>query len=86
MTFRTLLEMMQQFVAENPNHESLDRQVVVRVGVPNDNDDEDFDEDLYVGGLQSAVVDAGCTEEFALVLDADQDPELGMATGATGVN
>ncbi len=71
MTFRELLQAMQQFVAANPDHESLDRQVVVRLGVPSGDDDED----LYVGGLQSAVVDAGCTEEFSLVLDGDQDPE-----------
>jgi len=71
MTFRKLLKTMQQFAAENPGHEALDRQVVVRVGVPNG----DGDEDLHVGGLQSAVVDAGCTDEFALVLDADQEPD-----------
>jgi hypothetical protein len=71
MTFRKLLDKMQQFAAKNPDHEALDQQVVVRVGVPND----DTDEDLHVGGLQSAVVDAGCTDEFALVLDADQDPD-----------
>ncbi len=54
MTFRKLLETIQQFAAENPDHEALDR---------------------HVGGLQSAVVDAGCTDEFALVLDADQEPD-----------
>ncbi len=47
MTFRKLLETIQQFAAENPDHEALDR----------------------------AVVDAGCTDEFALVLDADQEPD-----------
>ncbi len=71
MTFRKSLEMMQQFTVDHPGHESLDRQVVIRLGVPSSNDDED----LHCGGLQSAVVDAGCTEEYALVLDADQDPE-----------
>jgi hypothetical protein len=70
MTFRKLLKEMQQFADENPGHEALDRQVVVRVGVANGDDDED----LHVGGLQSAVVDAGCTDEFVLVLDADQEP------------
>jgi hypothetical protein len=71
ITFRALLTQLQQFAAENPDHEALDRQVVLRVGVPNGDDDED----IHVGGLQSAIVDAGCTEEFALVLDADQEPE-----------
>lgn len=70
MTFRQLLLSMQNFVAEHPNHESLDRQVIVRVGIADDDDDE-----IHVGGLQSAVVDAGHTDDFALVLDADQDPE-----------
>lgn len=71
MTFRQLHAAMLQFIAEHPDHESLDRQVVVRVGVT----DGDDDEDLHVGGLQSAIVDAGCTDEFALTLDADQEPE-----------
>lgn len=71
MTFRQLHAAMLQFIAEHPNHEALDRQVVVRVGVPNGDDDED----LHVGGLQSAIVDAGCTEEFSLTLDADQEPD-----------
>lgn len=71
MTFRELLETLRQFSAENPDHEALDRQVVVRVGVPNGDDDED----LHVGGLQTVVVDAGCTDKFALVLDADQGPD-----------
>jgi hypothetical protein len=80
VTFRQLLDMMLQFMADNPRHEALHREVVLRVGVPNGDDDED----LHVGGLRSAVVDAGCTDEFALVLDADQetdeedgDPSLG---------
>jgi len=71
MTFRRLLEALQQFAVENPDHEALDQQVVVRVGVPNGDDDED----IHVGGLQSAVVDAGCTDKFALVIDADQEPD-----------
>lgn len=71
MTFRQLYEALQQFIAEHPDHEALDRQVVVRLGVANGDDDED----LHVGGLQSAVVDTGCTDTFALVLDADQEPE-----------
>jgi hypothetical protein len=71
MTFRQLHETMRQFIAKYPDHESLDRQVVVRLGVANGDDDED----LHVGGLQSAIIDAGCTDEFALVLDADQEPD-----------
>lgn len=67
MTFRKLLEMMQQFTVDHPGHEAIDRQVVLRLGVPNGDDDED----IYCGGLQSAAVDAGCTEEFVLLLDAD---------------
>jgi hypothetical protein len=73
MTFRQLLEMMQQFAAENPDHQALDQRVVVRVGIEDD-DESDLDE-IYVGGLTSAVVDAGCTDFFALVLDGDQDPD-----------
>ncbi len=71
MTFRKLLEAMQRFAADDSNRGALDRQVVVRLGVPSGDDDED----VHVGGLQSAVMDAGCTDEFALVLDADQDPD-----------
>lgn len=71
MTFRQLHAFMLQFIAEHPEHESLDRQAVVRLGVANGDDDED----LYLGGLQSAIVDAGCTDEFALTLDADQEGE-----------
>lgn len=65
MTFRELATVLNSFMADNPGHESLDRQVVVRVGVNNGPDDED----IYVGGLQSAVVDSG----FELVIDADQE-------------
>lgn len=68
MTFRKLLETLLQLATEHPDHAALDMQVVVRV--------ED-DEDLHVGGLQSAVVDTGCTDKLALVLDADQDPDDG---------
>lgn len=71
MTFRQLFESMQQFVARYPDHESLDRQVVVRLGVECGDDDED----IHVGGLQSAVVDCGCTDVPSLVLDADQSPD-----------
>ncbi len=66
MTFRQLHLAMKQFITDHPDHEALDRQVVVRL--------ED-DEYLYVGGLRSAVVDAGCTDDFMLVLDADQEVE-----------
>jgi hypothetical protein len=71
MTFRDLLASMTAFARDNPDHESLDREVVVRVGVPNGDDGED----VHVGGLRSAIVDAGCTDEPALTLDADQEPE-----------
>lgn len=64
--FRELLETMQHFATDNPNHEVLDRQVIVRLNV----EDDDV---LHVGGLQSVTVDAGCTDHFALVLDADQE-------------
>jgi predicted neutral ceramidase superfamily lipid hydrolase len=62
---------MNKFMQDSPSHESLDRQVVVRIGVANSDDDED----LHCGGLQSAVVDAGCTDDLVLVLDADQESE-----------
>lgn len=68
MTFRQLHEFMLAFVAANPGDAALDRQVIVRVGVPDDDDDE-----IHMGGLQSAAIDAGCTEEFVLLLDADQE-------------
>jgi len=68
MTLRELLAELQRFALEYPNHESFDRQVVVRVT---------DDEDLHVGGLRSATIDPGCTEEFSLVLDADQSSEEG---------
>lgn len=70
MTFRKLLTKLQEFVAEHPDHESLDRQVIVRSGVPDDDDD-----DVRIGTLQTADVDAGCTDEYVLTLDADQDDE-----------
>jgi len=69
ITFRKLLETLQQLAVDHP--ESLDRRVVVRVGVANGDDDED----VHVGGLQSAVVDAGHADEFALTLDADQESD-----------
>lgn len=69
MTFRALLALITDLARDNPA--ALDRQVVVRLGVANGPDDED----LHVGGLQGADVDAGCTDDLALVLDADQDPE-----------
>lgn len=70
MTFRTLLEMMSAFRREHPNHEALDQHVVVRLQTSEDNGD-----DLHTGGLRSVAVDAGCTETFALVLDANQEPD-----------
>jgi hypothetical protein len=72
MTFRELLAEMSSFAADNPAHESLDRQVVVRFGVVDDDDDDE-----HVGGLQSMAIDSGCTDSFALVLDADQDGDDG---------
>lgn len=68
MTFRDLLAQLAKFEIDNPNHEALDREVVVRVEI----DDGDG---LNVGSLKSVTVDAGCTEEHRLVLDADQSEE-----------
>lgn len=65
MTARQLYDVLAAMVAAKSD--ALDRGVVVRVGVPNGDDDED----IHVGGLQSAVEDFGCTDENALVLDAD---------------
>jgi hypothetical protein len=70
MTFRMLFEMMQSFVRDNPDHEALDEHIVVRVQT-----DEANGDDLHVGGLRSAAVDAGCTDTWVLVLDADQEPD-----------
>lgn len=65
MTFRELFELMRQYIEEHPDDEAIDREVVVRVQGAED------DDDLHVGGLRSASVDAGCTDEHALTLDAD---------------
>jgi hypothetical protein len=46
----------------------LDMPVIVRVHTP---------EDCFVGDLFTAAVDPGCTEEDALVLEADQDYDDG---------
>ena len=70
MTFRELLTTLQDFAKHNPDHEALDEHVVVRLQTNEDNGDE-----LHVGGLRIVTVDAGCTETFALTLDADQGPE-----------
>lgn len=70
MTFRTLLEMLSKFATANPGHEALDEHVVVRFQTGEDDGD-----DFHVGGLRSLAVDAGCTDTFALVLDADQEPD-----------
>lgn len=70
MTFRRLLAVLQELAADPRTSDALDRQVVLRFGIPDDDDDE-----IHVGGLQSAIVDSGCTDHLALVLDADQEPE-----------
>lgn len=69
MTYRELLEKLMTFARDNSDHEALDTQVVVRLQT-----NEDNGEDLHVGGLQTISIDAGCTETFVLVLDADQEP------------
>lgn len=73
MTFRRLLAVLQELAADPRTSEALDQQVILRVGARNGDDDEE----IFVGGLQSAIVDAGCTDTFALTLDADQEPEEG---------
>jgi len=70
MTFRELLVTLQGFVRHNPEHQALDEHVVVRLQTNDEHGDE-----LHAGSLRIATVDAGCTETFALVLDADQDPD-----------
>jgi hypothetical protein len=70
MTFRKLLPMMTKFAQQNQNHEALDKRVVVRVQTSEDQGDE-----LHIGGLRRVSVDAGCTDSFALVIDADQEPD-----------
>lgn len=67
MTFRRLLSRLQTFAKDHPDHEALDAPVVVRLQTNEDNGD-----DLHVGSLRDITVDAGCTETFALTLDADQ--------------
>lgn len=68
MTARQLYDVLAAMVAAKSD--ALDREVVVRVGIVDDDDDE-----IHVGGLRSAIEDFGCTDENALVLDADQEPE-----------
>lgn len=73
MTYRELLEKMTRFATDNPSSAALDRQVIVRV---------DVDDELHVGGLQSADVDCGCTDEHTLVLDAEQAQAQGSSTSS----
>ena len=70
MTFRALLAKLHYFVKNNPDHEAFDEHVVVRLQTSEDNGN-----DMHVGGLRDITIDAGCTETFALVLDADQDQD-----------
>ncbi len=67
-----LLASLSKFAAVNPYHEALDEQVVVRVLV---------DDELHVGGLDSLAIDPGCTDTFALVLDASDDSNLSPMPG-----
>lgn len=67
VTFRELFAQLSEMVA-TVEDDVLDREVIIRVGVANGHDDED----LHVGGLRSAVLDYGCTDEVALTLDGDQ--------------
>jgi hypothetical protein len=71
MTYRELLERIRQHAAEHPNDEVLDREVIIRLQTNEDNGD-----DLHVGGLRSISIDAGCTDEPALTLEADQEPDV----------
>jgi len=68
VTARQLYDVLAAMVAAKSD--ALDREVVVRVGIVDDDDDE-----IHTGGLRSAIEDFGCTDENALVLDADQEPE-----------
>lgn len=84
MTFRELLDLLREYAEGHPDAESLDREVVVRVAT-------DEGGDLVVGGLREVSIDAGCTDEEALVLDADDreseateepDPDPGFDSNA----
>jgi hypothetical protein len=81
MTYRKLLDKLLAFARDNPDHEALDAQVIVRLQT-----NEDNGEDLHVGGLQTASIDAGCTETFMLVLDADQEPDDNDGDDADGAD
>lgn len=70
MAYRQLLEMIRQHADDHPDDEALDREVIVRLSTNEENGD-----DLHVGGLRSISIDAGCTDEPALTLDADQEPD-----------
>lgn len=67
MTFRQLLVWMEQWAKGHEDGE-LDMPVVMRLA------DDDHDE-WMCGGLVSVEVDAGCTENEALVLDGSTDAE-----------
>lgn len=70
MTFRELAEMIAAFIAEHPDHEALDQDVVMRVQTNEANGD-----DLHCGALRSVSIDPGCTDTFMLVLDGDQEDD-----------
>jgi len=70
VTFQALLALLRQLEIDPPDREALDRRVIVRICAG----------ELYVGVLTSLEISCGCTETFALVLDADQEPEDPEAT------
>ena len=63
MTAKDLLGILQ---AVEENFDLSELQIVIRL--------EDSDDNTHMGGLVSAIVDCGCTDTPALVLDCDQDP------------
>jgi hypothetical protein len=71
MTFRRLLHLLRAYAEQYPDAGALDREVVVRVATREHG--EDGEDDLHVGGLREVSVDAGCTDEETLVLDADDE-------------
>lgn len=68
MTYRQLLDWMTRD-ATTRDDATLDEPIVVRI--------YDNDRELVCGGIRSASVDPGCTEQDVLIFDGDQEPDDG---------
>ncbi len=75
MKYLTYRDLFARLVADRHRRDdaTLDQTVVVRI--------TDMDGDCHVGGLSYVSVDPGCTEQYALILDASQEPEDAPSDG-----